>query len=187
MAEGSNSTSTTSEVLVVVLLIAVIGLIAYILFFSKRSSGTTVPTPTPTYTPPPSTPTPTPTPTPAPSGSPIQVQQFVITNGCSGPYCWGMIQFSSSITGTLTKVTTNYSNGQSYAWQGNYSVQQGTNTIWLDDFLPCNDLGCNPPGQIVSLTFTINGQNYTVPVTPTTGNPLAQTPPSQSQIFVGSG
>ena len=185
MAESSTSTSTTSEVLVVVLLIAVIGLIAYILFFSKRSSGTTVPTPAPTYTPPPSTPTPTPT--PAPSGSPIQVQQFVITNDCSGSYCWGMIQFSSSITGTLTKVTTNYSNGQSYAWQGNYNVQQGTNTIWLDDFLPCNHLGCNPPGQIVSLTFTINGQNYTVPVTPTTGNPLAQTPPSQSQIFIGSG
>ena len=179
MAEGSDS--KTSEVLVVVLLIAVIGLIAYILFFSKRSSGTAVPTPAPTYTPPPSTPT------PAPSGSPIQVQQFVITNGCSGPYCWGMIQFSSSITGTLTQVTTNYSNGKSYAWKGNYSVQQGTNTIWLNDFLPCNHLGCNPPGQIVSLTFTINGQNYTVPVTPTTGNPLAQTPPSQSQIFIGSG
>ena len=147
---------------------------------------------TPTTTSPISSPSPTPSPisspTPSPTPSGIQVTSFIILSGCTDAYCWGMITFTSTISGTLTKIYTNYSNGSKYCWAsetGGMQISTGSNTVWLDDFLPCNHLSCNPPGQIVSLTFVINGTPYTVSVTPTVGNPLAQTPPSRSQIFVG--
>ena len=184
---GGSSGGSKGLTALIIALVIILLLLLFLMFY-LRLFPMPAPTPYPTPTPYPSpTSYPTPTPTQAPPSTPIQVQQFVIPSDCTGPYCWGRVVFYSSITGTLTKVTTNYNNGQSYAWQGNYNVQQGTNTIWLDDWMPCNHLSCNPPGQIVSLTFTINGQSYTVPVTPTTGDPLSPTPSSQSQIFIGSG
>jgi len=98
-----------------------------------------------------------------------------------------MVTFNSSVTGTLTQAETVYSDGSTYCWSGSYTVTQGTNTIWLYDFPPCNHFSCNPPGQITSLVFVINGQQYTASVTPTTGNPLATTSTSNSQILYGEG
>jgi hypothetical protein len=115
------------------------------------------------------------------------VTSFVIADGCTGNYCWGMVTFNSSIGGILTQVNTVYSNGSSYSWTGNYQVNPGTNTIWLSD-CECLHLSCDPPGQITALVFVIMGNQYTVPVTPTVGNPLATGTPSyySSQTFIGS-
>ena len=139
---------------------------------SSQPSSQPSPTPTPSSQPSPSSsptsspsssPQPSPTPTPSPS-YPIQVTSFVISNGCSGNYCWGRITFNSSITGILSEVITVYSSGSTYCWTGSYTVNQGSNTIWLDD-CNCNTLSCNPPGQIIALVFVINGNRYTMPVT----------------------
>jgi len=127
-------------------------------------------TPSPTPTPTTSTPTPSPGSTPGSTSSgTITVNQFLITNGCTGSYCWAEIQFtpSSSLVGaTLQKVTVNYSNGSSYSFCGSIPISSGTNTVWLNDFLPCNHLGCNAP-TITSLTFVTSAGSVTVNVTPT--------------------
>ena len=173
----SNPSKTNLIIIVSILTVAVI-LIILLLFTMQKTTSST-----PTTT----SPTPSPSSTPT-SSQPITVTSFVISNGCTDAYCWGMITFTSTISGTLTQIYTNYSNGSKYCWAsetGGMQISTGSNTVWLDDFLPCNHLSCNPPGQIVSLTFVINGTPYTVSVTPTVGNPLAQTPPSRSQIFVG--
>src|SRR5579875_199679 len=169
--------SRTELILIFVIFIVIIILI--FLLLTRKTTSIVSPTPTP---PPISSPTPSPTPSPS---QPITVTSFVIPSGCTDGYCWGMITFNSGITGTLTQVNTVYSNGSTYSWNGSYTVTQGTNTIWLDDCLPCNHLSCNPPGQITSLVFVINGTQYTVSVTPTTGNPLATVPSSNSQKFIG--
>jgi len=123
---------------------------------------------TPSPTPPPSTSTPTSSSSPLPSGT-ITVNQFLITNGCTGSYCWAQIQLtpSSSLVGaTLQRVTVNYSNGSSYSFCGSIPISSGTNTVWLNDYLPCNHLGCNAP-TITSLTFVTSAGSVTVNVTPT--------------------
>jgi hypothetical protein len=122
---------------------------------------------------------------PSPSPSPIQVTFFVIADDCTGPYCWGVVGFDSRVAGTLTQILTVYSNGSSYCWAGNYTVNYGPNSIWLNDIAPCNHLSCNPPGKITALVFVIDGKQYTVPVTPTTGNPIGTISASESQIFLG--
>jgi len=167
--------SRTELILIFVIFIVIIILI--FLLLTRKTTSVVSPTPTPS-------PILSPTPSPTPSG--IQVTSFIIPSGCTDAYCWGMITFNSGITGTLTQVNTVYSNGSTYSWNGSYTVTQGTNTIWLDDCLPCNHLSCNPPGKITSLVFVINGTQYTVSVTPTTGNPLATVPTSNSQKFIGS-
>jgi len=96
-----------------------------------------------------------------------------------------MVTFNSSISGTLIQINTVYSDGSSYCWTGTYFVTRGTHTVWLNDFAPCTHLSCNPPGKITSLVFIIYENQYTVPVTPTVGNPLATTPTSEYQIFLG--
>jgi len=122
---------------------------------------------------------------PPPSPSPIQVTSFVISNDCTGPYCWGRIIFYSKVAGTLTQIYTVYSDGSSYCWAGSYTVNYGPNSVWLNDLASCTHLSCNPPGQITALVFVINGNQYTVPVTPTIGNPIGTISASESQIFIG--
>jgi hypothetical protein len=167
MAEISKTT------LIIVAVVVVIIVILLYLILTKKLPTSISTSPSSSVAPPPS------------SSSPIQVTSFVISNDCTGPYCWARVTFNSSITGTLTEVYTVYSNGTKYCWGGNYQVTQGTNTIWLNDFLPCYHLSCNPPGQITALIFVIDGNQYTVPVTPTTGNPLSPGPTSNSQQFIG--
>ena len=177
----SNPSKTNLIIIVSILTVAVI-LIILLLFTMQKTTSSTPTTTSPT-------PSPSPTTSPTPS-QPITVTSFVISSGCTDAYCWGMITFTSTISGTLTQIYTNYSNGSSYCWASETAgtqISTGSNTVWLDDLAICNHLSCNPPGQIVSLTFVINGTPYTVSVTPTVGNPLAQTPSSQSQIFVGGG
>ena len=171
---------SSKNILILITVVAITVITLYMLF--TRISYGNASSPSPSSQPYPSS---------QPSSSPIQVTSFVISNGCSGPYCWGMVTFNSSVTGTLTQLKTVYSDGTTYCWYANvfygtYTVTQGTNTIWLDDLASCNHLSCNPPGQITSLVFIINGNQYTVSVTPTIGDPLATTPPSKSQIFIGS-
>ena len=187
MAEINKTT-----LIIVAVVVAIIAILLYLILTKKLpthiSSSTPSPSPSPTTIVPPPSSSPTTTSSVAPppsSSSPIQVTSFVIPNGCTDAYCWARVTFNSSITGTLTVVYTVYSNGTKYCWGGKYQVTQGTNTIWLDDFLPCNHLSCNPPGQITALIFVIDGNQYTVPVTPTTGNPLSPGPTSCSQKFIG--
>jgi len=177
----------SKKVLTIITIIATIILLLYLLL-TKRTHNNISPSSSPSPTSSPSSPPPTSTPSsPSSSSSPIQVTSFVIADGCSGPYCWGMVTFNSSIGGILTQVNTVYSNGTSYSWTGNYQVNPGTNTIWLSD-CECLHLSCDPPGQITALVFVIMGNQYTVPVTPTVGNPLATGTPSyySSQTFIGS-
>ena len=169
---------SSKNILILITVVAITVITLYLLF-TRISYGNA------------SSPSPTSQPSPTSSSSPIQVTSFVISNGCSGPYCWGMVTFNSSVTGTLTQLKTVYSDGTTYCWYANvfygtYTVTQGTNTIWLNDLALCYHLSCNPPGQITSLVFIINGNQYTVSVTPTIGDPLATTPPSESQVFIGS-
>jgi len=183
---------TNKIALIIVAVVVVIIVIILYLILTKKvptsissstpSSSIVPPPPPTTISPPPTTTTISPPPS---SSSPIQVTSFVIPNGCTDAYCWARVTFNSSISGTLTVVYTVYSNGTKYCWGGNYQVTQGTNTIWLDDFLPCYHISCNPPGQITALIFVIDGNQYTVPVTPTTGNPLSIVPTSNSQKFIG--
>ena len=170
----------SKKALIIMAVVVIIILLLYLLLTKK----------TPNNIPPSSSPQPPPSsspPSPPPSSSPppIQVTSFVISNSCSGPYCWGRVTFNSSITGTLTEVITVYSNGSIFIWRGYYQVTKGTNTIWLDEFRPCHHLSCNPPGQITALIFVINGIPYTVPVTPTIGCPLSTVPTSRPQKFIG--
>jgi len=179
MAETSKTALIIVAVVAIIIIILVYLLLTKKLPISVSSSYTySPPPPSSSYSPPSSSYSP-------PSSSGIQVTSFIISNGCTKAYCWGMVTFNSSITGTLTQVNTVYSNGSSYCWGGSYTVTQGTNTIWLDDITPCNHLSCNPPGQITSLVFTINGMQYTASVTPTIGNPLATIPELNSQKFEG--
>ncbi|MFP3491902.1 MAG: hypothetical protein RXN86_03910 [Vulcanisaeta sp.] len=175
--------------IIVAVVVVIIVILAYLILTKKLPTSITSSTPSSsTIVPPPSSSVSTATSSsvsPPSSSSPIQVTSFVIPSGCNDAYCWARVTFNSSITGTLTTVYTVYSNGTKYCWGGNYQVTQGTNTIWLDDFLPCYHLSCNPPGQITALIFVINGNQYTVPVTPTTGNPLSPGPTSNSQKFIG--
>ena len=148
----------------VLVAIGIAAIAVVLLFLMPTITKALTPSPTPT----PSTSTPTPSSSPLPSGT-ITVNQFLITNGCTGSYCWAEIQFtpSSSLVGaTLQKVTVNYSNGSSYSFCGSIPISSGTNTVWLNDFLPCNHLGCNAP-TITSLTFVTSAGSVTVNVTPT--------------------
>jgi len=184
---------TSKKALIIIAVVAIIILLLYLFMSNKLSFGTPTTTPSPTPSSP--SPTPSPTTTPSPSSpspsptpsSPIQVTSFVITDGCSGSYCWARVTFNSSITGTLMEVITVYSNGTIYCWYNNYQVNQGSNTIWLNDWGLCNHLGCNAPGQITALIFVIDGNQYTVPVTPTVGDPLSTGTPStcSPQRFIG--
>ena len=148
----------------VLVAIGIAAIAVVLLFLMPTITKALTPSPTPT----PSTSTPTPSSSPLPSGT-ITVNQFLITNGCTGSYCWAEIQFtpSSSLVGaTLQKVTVNYSNGSSYSFCGSIPISSGTNTVWLNDYLPCNHLGCNAP-TITSLTFVTSAGSVTVNVTPT--------------------
>jgi len=158
----------------VLVAIGIAAIAVVLLFLMPTITKALTPSPTPT-SPTPTSPTPTPstsTPTPSPgstSSGTITVNHFLITNGCTGPYCWAEIQFtpSSSLVGaTLQKVTVNYSNGSSYSFCGSIPISSGTNTVWLNDYMPCNHLGCNAP-TITSLTFVTSAGSVTVKVTPT--------------------
>jgi len=170
----------SKKVLTIITIIATIILLLYLLLTKKTHNN--ISSSSSPQSPPPSSSSPPPT-----SSPPIQVTSFVISNGCTGAYCWGMVTFNSSIAGILTQVNTVYSNGTTYSWTGNYQVNPGSNTIWLSD-CECLHLSCDPPGQITALQFVIMGNQYTVPITPTVGNPLSTGTPSyySSQVFTGS-
>ena len=148
----------------VLIAIGIAAIAVVLLFLMPTITKAMTPSPTPT----PTTSTPTPSPGSTSSGT-ITVNQFLITNGCTGSYCWAEIVFtpSSSLVGaTLQQVTVNYSNGSSYSFCGSIPISSGTNTVWLNDYLPCNHLGCNAP-TITSLTFVTSAGSVTVNVTPT--------------------
>jgi len=179
---------TSKKALIIIAVVAIIILLLCVLMSNKLHNNippSPSPTPSPTTTPSTSSPSPSPTPS-----SPIQVTSFVIADGCTGAYCWARVTFNSSITGTLVEVITVYSNGSIYIWYGTYTVNRGSNTIWLDDFKSCHHLSCNAPGQITALIFVIDGIPYTVPVTPIIGCPIspeAGAPPDcLPQVFIGS-
>ncbi|MFP3223210.1 MAG: hypothetical protein RXR21_06085 [Nitrososphaeria archaeon] len=159
-------TSKTTLILIVVVVV-IIAIILYLILTKKLPTSISS------------------SPSPTTSSSPIQVTSFVISNDCTGAYCWARVTFNSSICGLLTYVYTVYSNGTKYYWGGTYPVTKGTNTIWLEDFHQCNHLSCNPPGQITALIFVINGNQYTVPVTPTIGDPLIPAPTTYAEKFFG--
>ena len=151
----------------VLVAIGIAAIAVVLLFLMPTITKALTPSPTPT----PTTSTPTPSPGSTSSGT-ITVNQFLITNGCTGPYCWAEIVFtpSSSLVGaTLQKVTVNYSNGSRYSFCGSIPISSGTNTVWLNDYLPCNHLGCNAP-TITSLTFVTSAGSVTVNVTPSTAS-----------------
>ena len=172
MAEINKTTLIIAAVVV-----AIIAILLYLILTKKMPTHISSSTPS-------SSPSPSSSISPTTS-SPIQVTSFVISNGCTGPYCWARVTFNSSICGLLTFVYTVYSNGSKYYWGGKYPVTKGTNTIWLEDFHQCNHLSCNPPGQITALIFVIDGKQYTVPVKPTIGDPLIPAPTTCAEKFFG--
>jgi len=181
----------SKKVLIIITIVTTIILLLYLLLTKNSpnniSASPPLSSPSTASPPPTSSSTPSPSSSPPPTSSPIQVTSFVIADGCTGEFCWGRITFNSSIAGILTQVNTVYSNGTTYSWTGNYQVNPGSNTIWLSD-CECLHLSCDPPGQITALQFVIMGNQYTVPITPTVGNPLSTGTPSyySSQVFTGS-